>query len=96
MSFKSKMKGWIKSYMMMRKEQIIRPIVVPTDPDKLLSGKVSLITGGSSGIGLAIAEKILLSGGKVVIAGTNQNKLDNAVNRLSAIRGGIARGLSLM
>lgn len=93
MSLKSKMKGWIKSYMMMRKEQIIRPIVVPTDPDKLLSGKVSLITGGSSGIGLAIAEKILLSGGKVVIAGTNQNKLDNAVNRLSAIRGGIARGL---
>jgi len=51
------------------------PILTTTDNDKLLDGKVALITGGSGGIGLAIAKKLLASGCKVIIAGTNELKL---------------------
>lgn len=34
------------------------PIVVVKETDKLLDGKVALITGGSGGIGMAIAKKV--------------------------------------
>ncbi len=40
-------------------------------------GKKILITGGTSGIGKATAERILAEGGKVIITGTNQEKLDS-------------------
>lgn len=39
-------------------------------------GKKVLITGGSSGIGRATAERVLAEGGKVIITGTNRAKLD--------------------
>lgn len=34
------------------------PIVSIKEPDKLLDGKVALITGGSGGIGMAIAKSL--------------------------------------
>lgn len=91
---RTKIKGWIRKLIMMKKEEIIKPIIVPTDKEKLLDGKVALITGGSSGIGYAIAEKMLYSGAKVVIAGMNQEKLDVAIFKLSKA-GGNCKGLIL-
>lgn len=44
-----------------------------------LSGKKILITGGSSGIGLAIAKKCVQCGADVLITGRNPQKLDRAV-----------------
>ncbi|KAH6991530.1 hypothetical protein BKA56DRAFT_574527 [Ilyonectria sp. MPI-CAGE-AT-0026] len=41
-----------------------------------------LILGGSSGIGFAIAEAAVEHGADVIISGSNQNKLDRAVERL--------------
>jgi NAD(P)-dependent dehydrogenase (short-subunit alcohol dehydrogenase family) len=57
----------------------------------LLEGKVAFITGGSSGINLAIAEAFAGAGAKVAINGRNPEKLEGAVQRLKA-QGAEARG----
>jgi len=44
----------------------------------ILKGKNVLVTGGGSGIGLAIAKKCLQEGAKVVITGRNSSKLAKA------------------
>ena len=41
-----------------------------------LSSSTILITGGSEGIGLALAERFLKAGSKVIVCGRNQAKLD--------------------
>lgn len=58
------------------------PIVHVHEDGTLLKGKVALITGGSGGIGFAIAKKFLECGCKVIIAGTNEEKLQNKVSEL--------------
>ena len=50
--------------------------------DLLLKGKVALVTGGSRGIGKAIAERLLDEGVQVAIAARNQNRLDATVTEL--------------
>jgi 3-oxoacyl-[acyl-carrier protein] reductase len=55
-----------------------------------LTDKVALVTGGSSGIGLAIAEKLAAEGCKVAIAGRQRAKLDIAVKQVPGARGFIA------
>jgi NAD(P)-dependent dehydrogenase (short-subunit alcohol dehydrogenase family) len=49
---------------------------------KALEGKVAVITGGSSGIGLATAKLFQQAGAKVAISGRNQQSLDQAVREL--------------
>ncbi len=49
---------------------------------ELLKGRTALITGGTSGIGLAIANSFLLNGCNVIITGRNQEKIDNAIKEL--------------
>lgn len=51
-----------------------------------LKGKSFVVTGGSSGIGRATAELISEQGGRVLITGTNQAKLDSVANGNSIIR----------
>ena len=55
---------------------------------KALAGKRALITGGSRGIGLAIAERFVDEGAEVVIVSRKQEQLDEVAARLSA-RGGV-------
>jgi NAD(P)-dependent dehydrogenase (short-subunit alcohol dehydrogenase family) len=49
---------------------------------KRLEGKVAVITGGSSGIGLATAQRFAEEGAYVFITGRRQGELDTAVNRI--------------
>ena len=50
-----------------------------------LSGKVFLITGGNSGIGLGMAEGIAAAGGSLAIWGRRAEKNDEAVETLNAL-----------
>ncbi len=52
-----------------------------------LSGKVFVVTGGNGGIGLGMAEGIVMSGGSVVVWGRNEEKNEAAVETLTAIGG---------
>ncbi len=52
--------------------------------EKVLEDKCILITGGSSGIGLAIAKKCISVGAKVIITGRNESKLVKAIDCLGA------------
>jgi NAD(P)-dependent dehydrogenase (short-subunit alcohol dehydrogenase family) len=59
-----------------------------------LTGKVAVITGGSSGIGLATAKRFVQEGAYVFITGRRQAELDQAVaeigHNITAIRGDVS------
>jgi len=65
-------KNIIKKYFI--KERIV-PFYVKEVSSNLLVGKSALVTGGTSGIGLAIAKKMIEAGCCVTITGRNEDKL---------------------
>jgi len=60
-----------------------------------LDGKIAVVTGGNSGIGLAAAKRFAAEGAEVVIIGRRQEELDKALDvigpRAMAIQGDISR-----
>jgi 3-oxoacyl-[acyl-carrier protein] reductase len=62
------------------------------DSMKPLSQQVCLVTGGTRGIGRAIAKMLLLEGAAVAICGQRQESVDRAVAELAAETAGKVRG----
>src|SRR5258706_6970803 len=59
-----------------------------------LSGKIALVTGGSSGIGLATAKRFVSEGAYVFITGRRQPELDAAVKLIGRDVSGIRSDVS--
>jgi NAD(P)-dependent dehydrogenase (short-subunit alcohol dehydrogenase family) len=61
----------------------LKPTTMSKEIMKKLEGKVAVITGGSSGIGLATAQRFVSEeGAYVFITGRRQSELDAAVNQI--------------
>ncbi|KAA3509669.1 SDR family NAD(P)-dependent oxidoreductase [Agrobacterium rosae] len=60
-----------------------------------LQGKIAVITGGNSGIGLATAKRIAAEGAEIFITGRRQEELDRAVKTIgagvTAVQGDVSR-----
>lgn len=78
MGLKSKIKNTIRLF----KAKEMVPIYQPIDGQHLLEEKTALITGGSGGIGFAIAKAFLQQGCEVIIAGTSEKKLSTYCEKL--------------
>jgi NAD(P)-dependent dehydrogenase (short-subunit alcohol dehydrogenase family) len=59
-----------------------------------LANKVALITGGSSGLGLATARRFIAEGARVIITGRRQTELDAAVRELGTSALGVRGDVS--
>ncbi|MGC1269797.1 MAG: SDR family NAD(P)-dependent oxidoreductase, partial [Croceibacterium sp.] len=58
------------------------------DPLFDLSGKVALVTGGSSGIGTMIARALVRRGVRTYISGRTASAIDSVAGQIAAEEGG--------
>lgn len=54
-----------------------------------LNGKIAVVTGGTTGIGLAAAQLFVSEGAYVFITGRRQKELDEAVNAIGSNVAGV-------
>ena len=80
-------------------EQDVIKVVIPklnqeNTMSQKLSDKVALVTGGTSGIGLATAKRFVAEGAYVFITGRRQTELDAAVKEIGKSVTGVQSDVS--
>lgn len=68
--------------------QIMQSYLYCTSPlEEMLyvKGKVAIVTGGTSGLGFCVAQRLCQGGAKVVISGSNPEKGENAARMLKSV-----------
>ena len=70
------------------------PTVHDSTAGHQLAGKTALVTGGSSGIGLATARRMVAEGAHVFLTGRNQKSIDAAVTSIGKGANGIRADVS--
>lgn len=65
---------------------VVNCIVSSFAPNELLKGRCALITGGTSGIGLSIAQAFLDAGANVIITGRNKSRIEKTIMKLRSGR----------
>lgn len=94
MSIKRRIKSLFMS--MLRILRKTKPIYIPVVEADYLKGKTALITGATSGIGLAIAKAFLNTGANVIVTGRNMTKITKTLEILQTQRGqGFIKGYVL-
>lgn len=71
-----------------------QPAATATRTGHQLDGKTALVTGGSSGIGLATAQRLAAEGAHVFLTGRNQDTIDAAVATIGAGATGVRADVS--
>ena len=66
---------------LVQREKLV-PIKIPVLTDTLLVGRRGLVTGGSSGIGLAIAQAMVRSGADVIVTGRDEKRLIESIKQI--------------
>ena len=72
----------VKYILKEHKISVVKPEIVQKTPTEMFSNKNILITGGGSGLGYYIAQKLSNEGAKVIITGRKEEKLKKAVNEI--------------
>lgn len=84
MDFKAIIKRIIRIFRINGSSSIVTANISLLASTELLKGRTALITGGSSGIGYAIADAYLKAGATVIITGRSKPRLDEACRKLSS------------
>ena len=92
----SKIEKKISNVIRFLKQKELIPIPEVVYSNKLLEGKTALITGGSSGIGLAIANEYVKNGCRVIIVGRDEDKLKTVVESLGDKAGYIKMDITII
>lgn len=79
-----KIRATLRYLLYLRKGAVMNVNVHTLLPNSELKDRICVVTGGAKGLGIVIVKRLLSSGAKVVIVGSNKSRLDDAEKELAS------------